>query len=65
MAQDRVVMAFRKRMKKRGYKEIQIKKSALSGLYDVSAIEPVFLQEVSGKMTIEMMYVKLCPKRII
>lgn len=64
MGQNCTVMAFRKRLRKRGYRDIHIMKSALSGLYEVSAVEPVFLQRVSGKMTEEIMYAKLKPKRI-
>lgn len=64
MGQNNTVMAFRKRLRKRGYTDIHIMKSHLSGLYYVSAVEPVFMQKVFGKMTEEIMYQKLAPKRI-
>jgi len=45
--QDTVIMAFRKRLKKRGYTEISIKKIKDSANYIVTAIEPLARLEVS------------------
>lgn len=39
--QPPIVMAFRKRLKKKGYTDIKIKKSKVSSNYVVTAIEPL------------------------
>ena len=59
MSQHVQVMAFRKRAKNRGYKDIHIRQTELSGLYWLSAREPVLGSRVEGKITIERM-MKVC-----
>lgn len=39
--QDNVVMAFRKRLKKRGYTDISIKYNKKKDIYNIKAIEPL------------------------
>lgn len=45
MAQNNIIMAFRKRLKKRGYRDISIRFKG-SGLYVISAIEPLSEERV-------------------
>lgn len=45
MAQNNIIMAFRKRLKKRGYRDISIRFKD-SGLYVISAIEPLSEERV-------------------
>lgn len=56
--QDTIVMAFRKRLKKRGYSEISIYKRADGAAYDVTAREPLTGAKVSGIFTLSDMYRK-------
>lgn len=48
-------MAFRKRLKKRGYSEVSIRKSKDSNEYNVSAYEPLAHTLVSRKCSFEFM----------
>lgn len=50
MAQSNTVMAFRKRLKKRGYERIRIE-LYMPGLYLVSALEPLARMGVQLEMT--------------
>ena len=55
MSQCVQIMAFRKRAKKRGYKDISIKQTALSGVYWLTAKEPVLCLKIEGEITVERM----------
>lgn len=59
MAQDVIVMAFRKRLKKRGYTGIRIEKLPTPpgevGLYLVQALEPLAGFGVQVEMTLHAM----------
>lgn len=50
MAQSNIVMAFRKRLKKRGYQDIRIELYK-PGFYMVSALEPLARMGVQVEMT--------------
>jgi len=55
--QKPTVMAFRKRMKKRGYKDIRIYESAWQyNVYDVSGVEPLAGTRVKTQVTIDEMH---------
>lgn len=55
MAQSNTVMAFRKRLKKRGYLDIRIERYK-SGIYLVQALEPLAKMGVQLEMTEQDMY---------
>lgn len=57
MPQNTNIMAFRKRLKSHGYKEIEIKqakdeKGKIPGQFDIKAIEPLSKTEVKTRLTI-------------
>ena len=55
--QSKTVMAFRKRLKNRGYSHIQIYSIIDEpSFYYVSAVEPLFSRVVSGKLNEIQMY---------
>lgn len=56
MAQPVEVMAFRKRLRKRGYTAISILRDTNQGVYRVSACEPLAGQRVETKMSYQDMY---------
>ena len=53
--QNTVIMAFRKRLKKRGYSNVSIKKNKGSNDYIVSGYEPLAHFLVSRKCSFEFM----------
>lgn len=55
--QSPVVMAFRKRLKKRGYSDVSIKFLKKENIYLVSAIEPLSKLFVSVKLQPTDMYI--------
>lgn len=50
--QSPVIMAFRKRMKKRGYYDISIFKDKISEIYLVSAVEPLANSRVKAPLSL-------------
>lgn len=56
--QNTTIMAFRKRLKKRGYVDVSIKKLKDSDLYLVTAVEPLAKIQVSRECSIVFMYNK-------
>ena len=52
MAQDVIVVAFRKRLKNRGYFNIRICKTDAPGVFYVSFIEPIFRFKLEGILTL-------------
>lgn len=49
-------MAFRKRLKKRGYKDVSIKFNKESGLYVISALEPLANTLINVEYSIDRMF---------
>lgn len=63
--QDSIVRAFRKRMQKRGYTDITIKKSKESlDTYLVTATEPLFQTKLSGIHSLVAMYHLFSPQKM-
>lgn len=54
--QNNIVMAFRKRLKKRGYENISIYKYPRGNIYDIRAIEPLGGTPVKVDRSLEWMY---------
>ena len=54
--QNPVIMAFRKRLKKRGYKDVSIKFNKESGLYVISALEPLANILINVEYSIDRMF---------
>lgn len=54
--QNPVIMAFRKRLKKRGYKDVSIKFNKESGLYVISALEPLANTLINVEYSIDRMF---------
>lgn len=55
MGQENIVQAFRKRMRLRGYTEISIARTDLSGIYQVSAVDPALRVPVSARVDVQSM----------
>lgn len=54
--QNPVIMAFRKRLKKRGYKDVSIKFNKESGLYVISALELLANTLINVEYSIDRMF---------
>lgn len=54
--QNPVIMAFRKRLKKRGYKDVSIKFNKESGLYVISALESLANTLINVEYSIDRMF---------